>query len=113
MSKKSVPRKKPEDVKSVKVAARFTPGEYEELRAKAKASGRTMNDLVRESAFRVRAWTPAHTDAEKERTRQIAAIGNNINQIARAINEQKIINHELDLLNRLHQIEKVLLALVV
>ena len=37
---------------------------------------------MRRSVGRVRTWTVAHAEVERERTRQVARIGNNLNQIA-------------------------------
>ena len=46
--------------------------------------GLTLSDLVRRSVGRVR--TVAHAEVERERTRQVARIGNNLNQVARRAN---------------------------
>ena len=47
-----------------------------------RSAGLTLSDLVRRSVGRVRTWTVAHAEVERERTRQVARIGNNLNQIA-------------------------------
>ena len=51
--------------------------------AKARSAGLTLSDLVRRSIGRVRTWTVAHAEVERERTRELARVGNNLNQIAR------------------------------
>ena len=42
-----------------------------------------------DSVGRVRTWTVAHTELERERTRELARIGSNLNQIARWANTYK------------------------
>ena len=46
----------------------------------------TLSDLVRRSLGRVRTWTVPHADVERERTRELARVGNNLHQIARWAN---------------------------
>jgi catalase (peroxidase I) len=87
------------------VPCRFSPDEYAELKAKAASSGLSVSALVRESVTKIKAWTPAHATAEKERVRQVARIGNNLNQIARAVNQQGVVNHEIDILRLLQSIQ--------
>lgn len=91
--------------KSKIVTCRFSESEYVDLKTKADSAGVPVSTLVRESVTRVRPWTPTHTAAEKERVRQVARIGNNLNQIARAVNQQGVVKHELDILARLKSIQ--------
>lgn len=56
---------------------------------KARESGRTLSDLIREALQRVRRWTPENRDAEASRLRELARIGANLNQIARWANTHK------------------------
>ena len=44
--------------------------------------GRTLSDFVRRSVGGVRTWTVAHAEVERERTRELARLGNNLNRIA-------------------------------
>ena len=69
--------------------ARATPGELEQWRAKAKAAGLPLSELLRRAMARTRTWTAAAADAERERSVQIARIGANMNQIARWCNTYK------------------------
>ena len=66
------------------VAARVTPAEHAAWRAKAAAAGVSPSALLREAMARTR--TAAARSVESERTRQIARIGNNLNQLARWAN---------------------------
>ena len=65
---------------------RASDEELEHWRALAGASGVTLSDLVRLALGRVRPWSPGDREAARERTAQIARIGNNLNQIARRVN---------------------------
>ena len=70
--------------RDVWVKIRASEAERAEWHANACSAGLTLSDLVRRSVGRVRTWTaPA---AEVERTRQVARIGSNLNQIARWAN---------------------------
>ena len=53
---------------------------------KAAEAGVPLSDLLRQAMARTRTWTAAAAEVERERTRQIARIGNNLNQIARWAN---------------------------
>ena len=45
-----------------------------------------LSDLLRQAMARTGNWTAAAADAERERTRQVGRIGNNLNQLARWAN---------------------------
>ena len=68
------------------VAARVTPAEHAAWRAKAAVAGVSPSALLREAMARTRTWTASAQAVERERTRQIARIGNNLNQLARWAN---------------------------
>ena len=72
--------------RGVWVKIRASEAERAEWHAKARSAGLTLSDLLRRSVGRVRTWTVAHADVERERTRELARIGNNLNQIARWAN---------------------------
>ena len=65
---------------------RASPAEIADWRAKAAAAGVPVSDLLRQAMARTRTWTAAAADIERERTRQVARIGNNLNQLARWAN---------------------------
>ena len=75
--------------RKVWVKIRASEAERSEWHAKARAVGLSLSDLVRRSVGRVRTWTVAHTELERERTRELARIGSNLNQIARWANIHK------------------------
>ena len=71
------------------VTARVSATESADWRAKAKAAGVPLSALIRRAMARTRTWTgegPQGVDraaeVERERTRQVSRIGNNLNQIA-------------------------------
>ena len=68
------------------VTARVSPVEFADWRAKALATGVPLSALLREAMARTRTWTAPAAAVERERTRQVARIGNNPNQIARWAN---------------------------
>ena len=75
--------------RDVWVKIRASEAERAEWHAKARSAGLTLSDLVRRSVRRVRPWTVAHAEVERERTRELARIGANLNQIARWANTFK------------------------
>ena len=74
------------DRRIVRVHARVSPAELADWRAKSAAVGVPLSDLLRQAMARTRTWTAAAAEVERERTRQVARIGNNLNQIARWAN---------------------------
>lgn len=56
------------------------------IQAKASSMGMNVSEFVRYSVRQVRVTTPHDRNLEKERSRQIAKIGNNLNQIAKWVN---------------------------
>ena len=81
--------------------------------AKARAAGLSLSDLVRRSVGRVRTWTVAHTELERERTRELARIGSNLNQIARWANIHKEDADALEVVAHLVAIERALDTLTI
>ncbi len=65
---------------------RVSPAEAAAWQAKAAAAGVPLSDLLRRAMARTRTWTAAAVEVERERTRQVARVGNNLNQIARWAN---------------------------
>ena len=65
------------------VTARVSAAESADWRAKAKAAGVPLSALIRRAMARTRTWTARAAEVERERTRQVSRIGNNLNQIAK------------------------------
>ncbi|WP_420441723.1 MobC family plasmid mobilization relaxosome protein [Candidatus Palauibacter sp.] len=95
----------------VLVAVRLTPGESSDWRAKAKAAGVPLSALIRRAMARTRTWTAPAAEVERERTRQVSRVGNNLNQIAKWANTHKGAAEAVEVLARLVAIERALGAL--
>ena len=63
--------------------ARVSAAELAAWQAKAAAAGVSLSELLRQAMARTQTWTAPAREVERERTRQIARIGSNLNQIAR------------------------------
>ena len=66
---------------------------------------------MRRSVGRVRTWTAPAAEVERERTRELARIGNNLNQIARWSNTHKGAIEAVEVIVHLAAIERALAAL--
>ena len=97
--------------RAVWVKVRASDAERAEWHAKARSAGLTLSDLVRRSVGRARTWTVPHADVERERTREVARIGNNLNQIARWANTHKGAIEAVEVIAHLIAIERALAAL--
>ena len=97
--------------RAVWVKVRASEAERAEWHAKARAAGLTLSDLVRRSIGRVRTWTVAHADVERERTRELARLGNNLNQIARWANTHKDAIEAVEVIGHLIAIDRALRVL--
>ena len=93
------------------VKIRASEAERAEWHAKARSAGLTLSDLVRRSVGRVRTWTVGHAEVERDRTRELARIGNNLNQIARWANTHKEAIEAVEVIVHLIAIERALAAL--
>ena len=72
--------------RTVQIHARVSAAERAASQAKAAAAGVPLSELLRQAMARTRTWTAAAADIERERNRQVARIGNNLNQLARWAN---------------------------
>lgn len=93
------------ETRTALVKLRVTPAEKESITAKAEAQGQTVTDFIRQRAldYRLR-----QTPLEKERVRQLARIGANLNQLARWVNIYKSRAEVIDLLVALVSLEREL-----
>ena len=99
------------DRRTATVTARVSAVELADWRAKAKAAGVPLSALVREAMARTRTWTAPAAEVERERTKQVARIGNNLNQIARWANTHKKAIEAVEVIAHLIAIERALAAL--
>ena len=66
--------------------------------------------LLRQAMARTRTWTAAAADIERERTRQVARIGNNLNQLARWANTHAAAVEAVSVIANLVSFERALLT---
>ncbi len=87
------------------IKLRVTQAEKESIIAKAASQGQTVTDFIRQRAldYRLR-----QTPLEKERVRQLARIGVNLNQLARWVNIHKNRAEVIDVLVALVSLEREL-----
>ena len=90
---------------------RASESERAEWHAKARSAGLTLSDLVRRAVGRTHTWTVAHAEVACERTRQVARVGNNLNQIARWANAHKEAIEAVEVIGHLIAIKRALRAL--
>ena len=96
--------------RTVIVAARVTPAERAAWREKVAAAGVSPSALLREAMARTRTWTAPARAIERERIRQIARIGNNLNQLARWANTHASAAKAVSVIAHLVSFERALLA---
>ena len=92
-----------------RIYARLTEAEYAELMRKKEAMGfKTYSSLLR-MFIRYGIFISVDFDPFYENATHIARIGNNINQIARAVNESKdITKYQVELLqNHMNKLEQI------
>ena len=83
---------------------RVTPEEKAAIEEKASAQSQTLTDFLRQRALNYRLRT---SQDEKERVRQLARIGNNLNQLARWANTYKDRAEAMAILAALVSLERV------
>lgn len=66
----------------------------------------SVTELLKTAASRVRPWTAADKIIEQEKVRQLARIGNNLNQIAKWCNIHKDGAEAIQILQQLMEIER-------
>ena len=93
------------------ITVRLTDEEKLDWDLKAHAAGLSISELVRQAMNRVRISHVGDRSLQIERTRQIAKIGNNLNQIARWVNRYKTTADTVEVVTHLIAIEKALAAL--
>ena len=91
--------------RSAWIKMRVTPDEKRLIESKASAQEQTVTDVLRQRAldYRLR-----QSPLEKERIRQLARIGSNMNQIARWANTYKKRAEAVEVITRLILLEREL-----
>ena len=94
------------DRRIVKASVRASAAEFAAWKAKAAAAGVPLSELLRQAMARTRTWTARAVAVERERTRQVARIGNNLNQIARWANTHAETAEAVEVIAHLVAIER-------
>lgn len=94
--------------RQVFIKVRVTQGEQTAWQAKAEAAGLSLSELIRRAIVQVRIWAPVNIEIERERTRELARIGNNLNQIARWANTYKEAAEAVEIIVGLLAIQRLL-----
>ena len=94
--------------RTVMVAARVTAAEHAAWKEKAAAAGVSPSVLLRQAMGRTRTWTAPALAVESERIRQIARVGNNLNQLARWANTHKTAAEAVTVIAHLVSFERSL-----
>ncbi len=112
MSKKGIPRiKDPEESRSEFCQIRMTKSEKADLKKKANSVSMKLSEFLRKSIKSTQVWTARDKKIESEKIRQLARIGNNLNQISRWCNQNKSGADALEVSKNLmaieHELKKV------
>ena len=97
--------------RTVVVAARVTRAEHAAWKEKAAAAGVSPSALLRMAMARTQTWAAPPLAAYRERSRQIARIGNNLNQIARWANTRASALDAVRVIDGLKAFQRALRAL--
>ena len=97
--------------RSGEIHLRVSPAERAAWRAKAAEAGVPLSDLLRQAMARTRTWTAPALAVERERSRQLARIGNNLNQLARWANTRASAVEAVAVIANLVAFERTSLAL--
>lgn len=89
--------------KNIRKTLRFSEDEFDKIQLELEKSNVTFSNFARSSILKKKIKLPI----EKELIYQISKIGNNLNQIARAVNKDE----KISVLTQLVEIEKALKAL--
>ncbi len=84
--------------KTRRVEVRFSEKEYDELSVIAGKGDTTVSDVVRRSATKVKTITLGAKRAQQESVREIAKIGNNLNQLTVMLRMGHIHNLNLEMI---------------
>lgn len=96
-------------LRDINVTSRVSATELADWRTKAAAAGVPLSVLIRRAMARTRTWTARAAGVERERTRQVARIGNNLNQLARWTNKHASAADAVTVIANLVSFERSLL----
>lgn len=92
--------------RSAVVPIRVSPEERLQLYEAAKRFSVSLSEFVRRAALKLRMPEPPVTEVNRETYRELCRIGNNVNQLMRAINEGRVSQVDPNLLGELRALIK-------
>lgn len=101
------------DKHDTNITIRVSKSEKQAWQEKAALSGLTLSNLLRQAMDKTRTWTVSDNSLFKEQIRQIARIGNNLNQIAKWANIYKSTAEAIEIIQALRLLEQSLTQLSV
>lgn len=96
---------------NVEIRVRCTAEDRTRWHRLAAECGLSLSALMRRALGQVRPWSPGRVDLERERIRELARIGNNLNQLARWANTHKGGLDAVRVLSRLSEVAVAVEAL--
>ena len=103
-----VRRKPAKDSRSAVVPVRFTVAERRTIMRFAQARKRSLSDFIRTAALSKKLSRPGATEIDRSIYQELARIGNNLNQLVRAVNSRIVHCVERQLLAELQTIVRQL-----
>ena len=94
--------------RDITLQVRVTASERDAWRTKSVTAGMSLSNLIRQSMTRTRTWTAKDNQLARDKVREIARIGNNLNQIAHWCNQHKDRAETVEVIAHLCAIEEML-----
>ena len=94
-------RRRKTAARSAVVPVRFTPEERDELQREGAASRLSLSEFIRAAALRRRLPPQAAPEVNRRTYEELARIGNNLNQLARAVHARAVAVIDAALLQQL------------
>ena len=90
-----------EPARSAVVPVRFTPGERDGLQRDSTASRVSLSEFIRAAALKRRLPPPAAPEVNRRTYEELARIGNNLNQLVRAVHAKAVAVVDAAILHQL------------
>jgi len=107
-TKPNQPRRRNRSRRMHRLELRLSSEELSGIDEKRQKTNQTRSEFVRSAVLRVRTWTAKDRQSYRERTRELARIGNNLNQIARWCNVNKSAADSVEVISHLQAISQEL-----
>jgi len=98
---KKIPIKKKKYKREHTFLIKFSTNEFKILNEKCAVSSKNKSEFIRELIMQSKVWTIKNKAIEQEKIREIARVGNNLNQIARWCNIHKSAADSVEVIQHL------------